>query len=155
MNNKSALCLLLVLSVLFLSVASSACTSNGDNFDVSGKENDESVYINNITTIEDIDNLVTNDNRLVINYYDAYIWIVYFAEDGSIEHMVYIYDFETPKKAEKMVDTRKKELECNKTMTIKYAKSVEQYVVIDLVDTSFTNVTRAMLENNFSLLIVK
>ncbi|MBQ8000693.1 MAG: hypothetical protein IJ298_05670 [Ruminococcus sp.] len=153
-NKKSAACLLVVLLVIFLSFSSSACTGNGDNFDVSGKENDESIYLNNITTVEDIENLVTNDNRLVINYYDAYIWTVYFAQDGSIEHMVYIYDFETEAKAQKMVKTRKEELECNKTMTIKCAKSIENYVVIDLVDTSFTNVTRSMLENNFSLLIV-
>lgn len=151
---KSTLCIIVVLAVIFLAFSSSACTGNGDSFDVSGKENDESVYVNNITTIEDIDNLVTNDDRLVINYYDAYIWTVYFAEDGSIEHMVYIYDFETEKKAEKNVKSRKEELECNKTMKIKYAKSIDKYVVIDLVDTSFTNVTRAMLENNFSLLIV-
>ncbi len=154
MNKKSALCLLVVLTVICLAFGSSACTANGDNFDVSGKENDKSIYLNNITTIEDINNLVTNDDRLVINYYDAYIWTVYFAKDGSIEHMVYIYDFETPNKAQRMVKTRKEELECNKTMTIKYAKSIENYVVIDLVDTSFTNVTRSMLENNFSLLIV-
>ncbi len=154
-NSKSAFCLIIVLSVIFLAFGSSACTSTGNNFDVSGKENDESLYINNITTIEDIENLVTNDDRLVINYYDAYVWVVYFADNGSIEHMVYIYDFETPRKAKNMVDTRRKELECNKTMTIKYAKSIENYVVIDLTDTSFTNVTRSMLENNFSLLIVR
>ncbi len=153
-TKKSVLLLLVVLSVMFFAFSSSACTSDSDNFDVPGKENGESVYLNNITTIEDIENLVTNDDRLVINYYDAYIWTVYFSEDGSIEHMVYIYDFETPKKAEEMVKSRKEELESNKTMTVKHAKAVDSYVVVDLVDTSFTNVTRAMLENNFSLLIV-
>ncbi len=153
-NKNSALLLLVVLTVVIFAFGSSACTANGDNFDVSGKENDESIYLNNINTIEDIENLVTNDDRLVINYYDAYIWTVYFSDDGSIEHMVYIYDFETPKKAEKMVESRKEELEANKTMKVKQAKAVDSYVVVDLVDTSFTNVTRTALENNFSLLIV-
>lgn len=149
-NTKSALCILVVLVVVFLTMGTSACTT-----DVSGKEKEESVYLNNIMTMEDIDNLVTSDDRLVINYYDAYIWTVYFSDDGSIEHMVYLYNFETPQKAEKMVKTRKQELECNKTMTIKNARAIDTYVVVDLFDSSFTNVTRSMLETNFSQLIVK
>ena len=147
---KSTLCVLTVLFVIFLVMGTSACTT-----DVSGKEKEESIYLNNIVTKEDIDNLVTNDERLVINYYDAYIWTVYFSEDGSIEHMVYLYDFKTSKKAENMVKTRKQELECNKTMTIKNARAIDSYVVVDLFDSSFTNVTRSMLETNFTQLIVK
>lgn len=149
-NTKSALCILVVLVVVFLTMGTSACTTY-----VSGKEKEESVYLNNIMTMEDIDNLVTSDDRLVINYYDAYIWTVYFSDDGSIEHMVYLYNFETPQKAEKMVKTRKQELECNKTMTIKNARAIDTYVVVDLFDSSFSNVTRSMLETNFSQLIVK
>lgn len=141
---------MVVLFVLFVAIGTSACSPQ-----VFGKEKEESVYLNNIVTTEDIDNLVTNDNRLVINYYDAYIWAVYFSEDGSIEHMVYIYDFETEAKAEKMLKQRKTQLESNKTMTIKNARTIGSYVVIDLFDSSFTNVTRSMLETNFSLLIVK
>ena len=145
-----ALFLLVVLTATLFAFSSSGCSFNN----MFGKENEESKYLNLIKTVEDIDNLVTNDDRLVINYFDAYLWIVYFSESGSIEHMTYIYDFKTSDNAEKMVDTRKEELERNKTMTIKNAKAVDKYIVVDLVDTSFTNVTRNMLEYNFSTLIV-
>ncbi len=139
--------MLVVLTITLFAFSSFGCTVNN----VSGKE---SKYLNKINTVEDIDNLVTNDDRLVINYFDAYLWTVYFSESGSIEHMVYIYDFKTPENAKKMVKTRKEELERNKTMTIKNAKAVDRYIVVDLVDISFTNVTRGILEYNFSQLIV-
>lgn len=149
-KRSTALFLLVVLAVTFFAFSSSGCSCNN----VFGEENDVNKYLNKIKSIEDIDNLVTDDDRLVINYFDAYLWAVYFSEGGSIEHMTYIYDFKTPEDAESNVKTRKEELERNKTMTIKSARAVDKYIVVDLVDTSFTNVSRNMLEYNFSMLIV-
>lgn len=149
-RKTTALLLLVVLTVTFLAFSSSGCACNN----VFGKENDENKYVDLIKTVEDIDNLVTDNDRLVINYFDAYLWAVYFSESGSIEHMTYVYDFNTPEDAEKNVKTRKEELERNKTMTIKKAKAVDKYIVVDLTDTSFTNVSRNILEYNFSMLIV-
>lgn len=151
MKRKSAaLLLLVILVVMFFTLSSSACAP----YSYSGGEDDESKYLNSINTTDDIENLVTTDERLVINYFDAYLWTVYFSETGSIEHMVYIYEFDSPNKAQKMLKTRVEELERNKTMTVKSAKAVESYIVVDLIDISFTNVTRDMLEYNFSMLIV-
>ena len=141
--------LLFFILIVFASVA--GCSGDNTGFDVSGCTDDKK---DTITSLEDITNLVTDNEKLVINYYDAYIWIVYFDELGSIKHMTYIYSFEDKDKAESMVDTRTEELEKNKTMTIIGARSIDRYLVVELTDTSFTNVTRSILETNFSGLIV-
>lgn len=130
------------------------CSGKDNNFNVSGQSTDAVTDKYNFTTVEDIENLVTDDERLVINYFDAYIWIVYFDDDGNIDHMVYIYEFTDETTASSMVEKRCAELEQNKSMTVLSSYSVGNYVLVDLTDISFTNVTRAMLENNFSGLVV-
>lgn len=151
---KSVALLMIFMTVVFLAFGTVGCDGSGNNFDVSGQENDGKTPYGYIATAEDINSLVTDDDKLVINYYDAYVWVVYFAEDGSIDRMVYIYDFETSDNASNMVDKRKSELASNKTMTVTSAKSIDNFVVIELTDSSFENVSREILENNFSQLIV-
>ncbi len=141
----------LLVSIMFLFVSVSGCTGDKSNFDVSGHTNDKENYI---TSSEDITNLVTDDEKLVINYYDAYIWIVHFDNLGSIERMTYIYSFNDADEASSMVETRKEELENNKTMKVISSRCVDKYLIVELTDTSFTNVTRSILETNFSGLIV-
>lgn len=142
---------LLLFSILLLYANLVSCTGVKSNFDVFGHTADKENFI---ASTEDITNLVTDDEKLVINYYDAYIWIVYFDNFGSIERMAYIYTFNTEQEALEMIDVRKEELETNKTMTIINARSIDKYLIVELKDTSFTNVTRSMLETNFSGLIV-
>ena len=141
----------ILLIIMFMLVSTAGCSCDSSKFDVSGHTGDDK---NTIKSVEDITNLVTDDEKLVINYYDAYIWIVYFDNLGTIRSMTYIYEFSDSQEAESMVSTRTEELEKNKTMTIVNARAVEQYLVVDLTDTSFTNVTRSILETNFSGLIV-
>ena len=144
---------------LFLAVAAMFCTLWGCNSSVKGLDtnSEEDVNINPVYSLksaEDIENLVTGDNILVINYYDAYIWAVIFDDAGNIDHMIYIYKFDTPEKAHSMTETRKHELERNKTMKVNTAKSVDNFLLVDLVDSSFEGVKRETLENNFKNLIV-
>ncbi|MGN0453257.1 MAG: hypothetical protein ACI4GZ_05590 [Ruminococcus sp.] len=145
---------LTLLAVMFLSFSACSCSNSTGNFDVSGNDNIPTVEVFSLAAEEDIKNLVTDDDKLVINYYDAYIWTVFFSPDGSIDHMIYIYGFETDEEAASMVEIRTKELKANKTMKILSSASVGRYVVVDLEDTSFAGVERSVLEHNFSQLIV-
>ncbi len=146
--------LLLLVAVLLSGVMSTGCVSNVEgtaiNVTTATSEADE-FYIN---SSEDIINLVTDDDKLVINYYDAYVWVVFFDENGYVDNMIYIYRFESEEAAKDMVKTRKQELSQNKAMDITDARHIENYVVVELLDSSFASVTRGILENNFSQLIV-
>ncbi len=130
------------------------CSGKGNNFDVSGQSTDGVNDVYFLSSVEEIEELVTDDNKLVINYFDSYLWVVYFDEESKIEHMIYIYEFEDEIKAESMISERTKELSKNKTMTIDNAYNISNYLIVSLTDTSFTNVSRAILENNFNGLIV-
>ncbi len=153
-NKVSIISIFIVLTVMLSITVSVGCSGNKTNFDVSGQTT-EGINDNYfISTVEDIENLVTDDEKLVINYFDAYIWIVFFDSDSKIERMIYIYEFEDESKAQAMTAERKNELSKNKTMTINEAYSISNYVVVSLTDTSFTNVSRSILENNFNGLIV-
>lgn len=120
-----------------------------------GSNHNNNADANYIADVSDIENLVTDGDKLVINYYDAYIWTVFFDETDLVDRMIYIYKFSDETEAESMVKSRSEELKKNKSMKIENAYNVENYVVVELVDESFENVSRSILENNFSLLIVK
>ncbi len=143
--------MLLIMVVCILGL--SACTPSDGTFTVYGHENNYDFLEKELNTSEDIKNLVTDDDKLVINYYDAYTWVVFFGDTGSIEHMIYIYSFESNSEALSIVDDRVKELKLNYSMKIQASKVIDSYVLIDLVDSNFTNVSRNMLEHNFSNLI--
>lgn len=153
-NKVSIISIFVVLSVILSISVSVGCSGKKSGFDVSGQttEGIEDEYF--ISSVEDIENLVTDNEKLVINYFDAYIWVVFFDEDLKIDSMLYIYEFEDEEKAQSMVSVRKNELSKNKTMSINESYSVDKYVIITLTDTSFTNVSRSILENNFNGLIV-
>ncbi|MBQ4568926.1 MAG: hypothetical protein IJA62_02520 [Ruminococcus sp.] len=153
-NKVSVISVFVVLSVILSITVTIGCSGKGNNFDVSGQTTDgvDDAYF--ISSVEEVENLVTDDNKLVINYFDAYIWIVFFDDESKIEHMVYIYEFEDEAKAESMISERTKELSKNKTMTIDSAYNVSNYLIVSLYDTSFTNISRSILENNFNGLIV-
>lgn len=153
-QNKFLIDIFVVLCVIFITGSVVGCSEKNGRFDVSGQTTGNIIEENLINSLEDIENLVTDDEKLVINYYDAYIWTVFFDESGVIDKMIYIYEFGDEKEAESMVDVRQEQLSQNKTMSITDAISIENFVVITLTDTSFTNVTRGMLENNFNGLIV-
>lgn len=150
---SSALLVSLIVIVV-LAFGAVGCADSSDGFVVSGHENNGKIETDTLSTTEDIVNLVTDDDKLVINYFDAYTWVVFFDENRYVENMIYIYKFDSAEAAEDMLSTRKEELEINKTMTVTEAKTIENYIIIYLDDTSFTNVTREMLENNFSQMIV-
>ena len=127
------------------------CSANKNNPDVP----DFVIEIEkSIKSSKDIENLVTSDDKLVINYYDAYTWVVFFDELGHIRCMTYVYSFADDDEADIMANPRKSELERNRTMTVYSSRAIDEYVVAILTDTSFTNITRSILENNFSGLIV-
>lgn len=143
-----------LMIVLLIIVVSVGCTVQKDNFDVIGISKDENQSVFAINTVEEIMNVVTDDDKLVINYYDAYTWVVLFDEDNRTTMMLYIYKFDTAEIASDMLKIRKEELEKNRTMTIESCRQIEEYIVVELTDSSFDNVSREMLENNFSGLIV-
>lgn len=144
---------LLMISVFpFIAVG---CSEQNTNFDVAGDDSVEFTEPETVPFSEQVKSFVTTDDKLVINYFDAYLWIVYFNEDDTVSHMTYIYEFESEDVAKDMVNTRKNELSVNKTMTITDACYIEEYVIIDLTDSSFDGTTRDILEHNFENLIVK
>lgn len=143
--------LFILLFVLTIMATAVGCSSDRSKFDVSGYTENLS---DDIVTSEDIKELVTDDEKLVINYYNAYTWVIYFDNMGSIRYMTYIYSFSDSDEAFAMVDVRKEELEKNKTMTITDAYSVDEFLIVELTDTSFTNISRSVLETNFSGLVV-
>ncbi len=153
-NKVSIISIFIVLSVMLSITVTVGCSGKGNNFDVSGQTTDgiDDAYF--ISSVEEVEELVTDDNKLVINYFDAYIWIVFFNEESKIEHMVYIYEFEDEAEAESMISERTKELSKNKTMSIDKAYNISNYLIVSLNDTSFTNISRSILENNFNGLIV-
>ncbi|MBE6737177.1 MAG: hypothetical protein IKB72_06180 [Ruminococcus sp.] len=151
-NSVSGISVLIV--VLIIIAASVGCSVQKDNFDVSGMTNDEDFNKAVISTVDDIKNVVTDDDKLVINYFDAYTWIILFNDDNMPKKMVYIYRFENREEALKMTDIRKSELEKNRTMKVESCRNIEEYVVAELIDTSFDNISRETLENNFNGLIV-
>lgn len=140
----------ILLIVLTIAVG---CSAKQNKFDVSGEENEKALP-GYISSVNEIDKLVTNDEKLVINYFDAYIWVVHTDNEGSIERMTYIYEFESQSEAMDMVSIRSEELVKNRTMTILRSKAIDEYVVVDLIDTSFATVNRSILEHNFSGLII-
>lgn len=143
-----------VVAILLIIVAIAVgCSARENKFDVSGEENEKALP-GYISSVNEIDKLVTNDEKLVINYFDAYIWVVHTDNEGSIERMTYIYEFESQSEAMDMVSIRSEELVKNRTMTILRCKAIGKYVVVDLIDTSFDNVNRLILEHNFSGLII-
>lgn len=148
--------LILVLIIVVLSLGiNTGCVSVVEGRSGENEPTTVPAGVNFISTTEDIKNLVTDDKKLVINYYDAYIWTVFFDNDNTVKSMVYVYDFKSSEEAENNTELRKKELEKNKTMTITSAYNVENYVVMELEDTSFKGVSREILENNFKGLIVE
>lgn len=153
-NRVSILIMFIVLSVVLSISVTAGCSDNRPSFDVSGQTTQGVSDSNFITSVEDIENLVTDNDRLVINYFDAYIWVVFFNEESKIESMMYIYEFENDETAQSMTSVRSNELSQNKTMTVIQAYCVANYVVVSLTDTSFQNISRSMLENNFNGLIV-
>ena len=78
-NSVSGISVLIV--VLIIIAASVGCSVQKDNFDVSGMTNDEDFNKAVISTVDDIKNVVTDDDKLVINYFDAYTWIILFNDD--------------------------------------------------------------------------
>lgn len=153
-NNTSLTTSILLLFLILLMFGLSGCACSNGTFTVYGHENNYDFLENKLNTTEDIKNLVTDDDKLVINYYNAYTWVVFFGDTGNIEHMIYIYSYDSESDAMSLVDDRVKELDLNSTMKIQASKVIDSYVAIDLTDSSFTNVTRSMLEHNFSMLIV-
>lgn len=153
-NIRVTVSALVIATVLLSSVVFAGCVSNVEGTEIDDNKNTVETKVFSLESSEDILNLVTDDDKLVINYYDAYIWVVFFGESGIVEDMIYIYKFESEDEAKSMEKTRKEELEKNKTMKITDAYTVGCYVVVELEDSSFSTVTREMLENNFSQLIV-
>ena len=153
-KRKAIIGLLMATIVLLIVIVAFGCSSGNRKFDVSGKSDASLNEVSIINTIEDINNLVTDDEKLVIDYFGAYTWVVLYNEEGFTENMIYVYEFEDAQTAQDVVSVRKNELEQNRTMTVKNSRVIENYVVVDLCDTSFHNVTRNMLENNFKGLIV-
>lgn len=153
-NIRVTVSALVIATVLLSSVVFAGCVSNVEGTEIDDNKNTVETKVFSLESSEDILNLVTDDDKLVINYYDAYIWVVFFGESGNVEDMIYIYKFESEDVAKSMVKTRREELAKNKTMKITDAYSVGCYVVVELEDSSFSTVTREMLENNFSQLIV-
>ena len=153
-HNKFFLDIIIVMCVVVLSGSSVGCSNENGSFSASGQSTSNILQKDFISSVEDIENLVTDNEKLVINYYDAYIWVVFFDESGVIDYMTYIYEFDDKNEAETMVSVRKEQLSQNKTMNVISASLIENFVVVELNDTSFTNVSRGMLENNFNGLIV-
>ena len=140
--------------ILIIVAIAVGCSANKNEFDVSGKE-EENILPGFISTVAEIEKLVTDDKRLVINYFDAYMWVVYADTDAAgVERMTYIYKFASENEAQDMVSIRSEELAKNRTMTILRCKAIGRYVVADLKDTSFANVSRSILEYNFSGLVI-
>lgn len=151
MKKNKLVAVFLIITFLFLVASVVGCS--GDDIDPNLPDFAKDI-IKSIDSSKDVKNLVTDDDKLVINYYDAYIWVIYFDELGNIECMTYIYAFEDESEAELMAKPRGAELERNRTMTVYNSRAVDEYVVVILTDTSFTNITRSILENNFSGLVV-
>lgn len=151
---RSVLVLIMLSSMLTGAFAVAGCTAENGSFSASGEENNSSNLHFSLYTVEDIKNLVTTDDMLVINYYDAYKWIVFLNKDNSVGRMIYIYEFESQDRAEEMVSVRASELRKNKTMSIISEKAIENYVVIELTDSSFSDISGDMLRSNFAQLIV-
>lgn len=147
--------ILALILVLFSLSFSAGCVSVVEGTVGDNEQNSVPMPTNFISSASDVKDLVTDDDKLVINYYDAYVWTVFFGSDDTVRSMVYVYNFEDEQEAEKMVSVRKAELEKNKTMTITAAYRVGTYVVMELNDTSFDGVSRSILEHNFNGLIVK
>lgn len=146
--------LYILMFVVVTVIIATGILANGRDMGVNAttEESVESNYL--IDTVVEIDNVVTDDDKLVINYFDMYKWIVYYNESSTVENMTYIYEFSSEKEAQEMVSIRKQELMLNGTISVQDCRAVENYVVVDLVDTSFKNVSRNILEKNFSGLIV-
>lgn len=151
---RIAVAAVLLATMLLSAVSFAGCVSNVEGTEIKDNETVAEEEEFSLVSSEDVLNLVTDDDKLVINYYDAYIWTVFFDKSGNVEDMIYIYKFKSEDEAKSMVKTRKEELENNKTMKITDAYSVGCYVIVELEDSSFASVTREMLENNFSQLIV-
>ncbi len=151
MKRNTIISIISILSVLFLFTSAVGCSGNKNNPDVPDFVTE---IEKSIKSSKDIENLVTSDDKLVINYYDAYSWVVFFDELGHIRCMTYIYNFSDDDEADIMANPRKAELERNRTMTVYSSRAIDEYVVVILTDTSFTNITRSILENNFSGLVV-
>ncbi len=149
---SKAVALLVAIALLFCTVC--GCSSSVQSLETNSDEDINKSLYYTISSSEDIKELVTDDNKLVINYYEAYIWTVFFNEENTVDSMIFIYKFDSPEKAHSMIETRTHELERNKTMRVTNAKSVENYLVVELVDSSFDGLSRERLENNFNNLIV-
>ena len=145
----------LSITVIILIVVSIAvcCNARQKNYDVSGVNNENNLP-GYISDVNEIVNLVTDDEKLVINYFDAYTWVVYTSADGSIERMTYIYKFNSAEEAQKMLKPRTQELSQNRSMTILRCNTFGEYVVVELKDSSFNNVNRSLLETNFAGLVI-
>ena len=153
-NKRNTIIGISVITIVILIVVAVGCSAKKEDFNVSGKTNPEITDGIVINSIEDIKSLVTDDNKLVINYFDAYTWVVLCDDQSITEEMVYIYEFDDNNVAEYMLSVRKSELEKNRAMKINSCKVIDQFVVVQLTDSSFHNVTRNMLEINFDGLIV-
>lgn len=151
---RSALVLFIFSAMLTCTLIVAGCTADNGNFSVSGEENNSGNLHFSIYTVEDIKNLVTTDDMLVINYYDAYKWIVFLNKDDSVGSMIYIYEFESQDRAEEMVFVRASELKKNKTMNILSEKVIENFVIVELTDSSFSSITGEVLRSNFAQLLV-
>lgn len=143
--------IILLITSMFLLSSAVGCSADKSDPSLPDFVNEKQKLID---SGDDVENLVTGDDKLVINYYDSYIWVVYFDELGHIECMTYVYAFADEEEAQLMAQPRKSELERNRTMTVYTSRAVDEYVVVILTDTSFTNITRSILENNFSGLVV-
>ncbi len=145
--------LVIALSVLLLNLW--GCSSNVMGLEAKPEDEINKSLFYSIVNAEDIKNLVTDGSKLVINYYDAYIWTVFFTQDDTVESMMYIYKFDSPEKANSMLESRVHELLRNRTVKVNDSKCVENYLLVELVDTSFDGISRDHLEINFSNLIVQ
>lgn len=154
MKRNSIISVSALMVVLIVVMVSVGCSVPREKFDVSGKINEDNYKYHLIESVDDIKLLVTDDDKLVINYFDAYTWMISFDENDIPDKMTYIYKFDNEKIASEMASVRKSELEKNRTMKVISSFNIEEYVVVTLVDSSFNNVTRDKLEYNFEGLIV-
>jgi len=142
--------LTVVLSIVAISVG---CSVKDEKFDVSANTDQVKIQKDLLETADDIKNIVTDDDKLVINYYDAYTWIVLFDENDYPKNMMYVYKFESEENATKMINERKKELEMNRSIKVTSAKVIDEFLIIELEDSSFDKIPRGQLEYNFNGLI--
>ena len=143
--------LLLLMVMVFVAVLS---TTKQAELDVNAQTQEQKLSENYIGSAEEINHIVTDDYKLVINYFDAYIWIVSFDSKGCVEDMTYIYKFADNYEAQDMVSVRAGELAENETINVKKSYVIDSYVVVEVHDSSFESISREMLEKNFDGLIV-